>query len=143
MKDLLEACKDAVELIPTTMKGPDSDWSSVMMYEDGDGHVHVAALDITPENVTDMAALMKSTLKVRKATQAALVLPTYFHTNDGYGPVERVMITYVHREGTVCEAAKVLRSPTEKPRLGQWDVYMRDSDIGQGLFVDALRAAIG
>ena len=146
MVNLLDLCKESVEIVPATMDGPDGDWVPVLMYEDRNGKVHLAAIpDLTPATVKGAATIIGDKLRAAEAVQASLVLPTWFsELADPEAPrVERILITHVDREETTCEAAKVIRSETEKPRLGRWDIYLRDIDVGAGVFVDAMRAAIG
>lgn len=144
MRNLLELCKESAELVPNVMKDAESEWTPVLMYEDGAGVYHTAGLmGMTPHNLPSTAQEVEDVLRSSRAKQAALLLPTWFRTEPDGVPVERVLITFVDRVDTTCEAAKVIRSETEKPRLGRWDVYVRDSDVSRGLFVDAMRAAIG
>lgn len=146
MVNLLELCKESAETVPAVMEGPNSDWTPVLMYEDGEGRFHTAAIPgMTSANVTMAAKTVERLLREAGAVQASLVLPTWFNEfdNPDAGRIERVLVTHVDRDDTTCEAARVIRSDTEKPRLGRWDIYLRDSDVGGGVFVDAMRAAIG
>lgn len=144
--NLLEMCKESAEMVPNTMPGPDGNWMPVLLYEDGEGRYHTVGIPaLAPDNLQHVADALCHMLKKAGAVQASLVLPTYF-TNirePGSKPVERVLVTYVDKIDTTCESAKVIRSANEKPRLGRWDIYVRDSDVGTGVFVDAMRAAIG
>jgi hypothetical protein len=144
MANLLDVIKQGAELAPAVMRGPDSDWTPVLMYEDRNGTVHPTAFPgMTPETLPEAAKKMENVMRKAGAVQAALVLPTYFTPFAGGDKVERVLVTHVDRDGTRCEAAKVIRKGTFPPQLGRWDVYYQDSDVGPGVFVDAMRAAIG
>lgn len=148
MPDLMQMMKDAAEAVPAIMPGPDSDWIPALCYEDNGGLFHTQALqwrELLPDGVAAAVREVKSTLECAAATQAVLVLPTYFKRLDQQSPkpIERVLLTHVTRDGVECEAARVLRSGGGVPRLGQWDVYAVDADVGPGVFVDAMREAIG
>jgi hypothetical protein len=70
--------------------------------------------------------------------------PPWFTEITGLGveKAERVLVTHVTRDHTHCEAALVLRSKTATPSLGPWDRVADDLEVGAGVFVDAMRAAI-
>lgn len=145
MVNLLDLCKESAELVPNVMDGPDGDWTPVLMYEDGGGVFRTVGIPgMTPATVLNTAKTIERLLRDANAVQASLVLPTWFRELDDESPkVERILVTHVDRTDTTCEAARVIRSETERPRLGRWDIYVRDADVGGGVFVDAMRAAIG
>jgi hypothetical protein len=143
--DLLRVIKEGAEKAPSVMPGPDSDWLPVLMYEDHAGLCHTAGVPgMTPETVAACAEVIKSVLLKANAVQAVLVLPTYFSEITGLGvtKAERILVTHVTRDHTHCEAALVLRSKTAPPKLGAWDRVADDMEVGAGVFVDAMRAAI-
>jgi len=143
---LMDAIKSGAEGVPDVMEGPDSDWTPILMFKGGDGACRAVGFEgLQPERVDAAVQLVGKMLREASATAAALLLPTWITRFDdtGAGKAEYVLVTYVDRETTECEAAKVLRSEDDKPRLGRWDLYSSDSEVGRGAFVDAMRAAIG
>jgi hypothetical protein len=142
--DLLRLIKHGAEMVPVTMTGPDADWVPVLLYEAG-GQLHTAAIpNITTDTLVNAAAAIKTILQEARAEQAALVVPTYWSeiTGEGVARAERVLVTHVTKDHTHCEAALVIRSKTQTPKLGAWDRVADDLEVGAGVFVDAMRAAI-
>jgi hypothetical protein len=143
--DLLELLKEGAEKVPLTMERPDADWIPVFMYEDGNGRFHTGALaDMTRDSLAEHATGLRQVLTTAKAVQVALVLPVWITEISGSGVdrKERVMVIRVNKRSTRLEAAIVLRSNTAPPELGPWDRVADDSEVGAGVFVDAMRAAI-
>jgi hypothetical protein len=157
MPSLLPTAKKGAEVVPLTMNGPHGEWVPTLMYETGEGEhtIRVAVLELPMLADEHLASAMQSVLDIltdAKAVQAAFVCPMWMapldadklatRARDRDDKEEWVMVTYVNRDRTRIECAKVLRAPGEKPRLGPWDRVANDLDFGGG-FADVLRLAIG
>jgi hypothetical protein len=128
------------------MEGPASDWVPVLLYEDGDGRFHPAAIPgLTRDKIASAAEGVRDLLVKARAVQAVLTLNTVFTEmcSGGVAEAERVLLTYVTKDHTRIEAARVFRGRSVMPRLGPWDRVADDADVGSGPFVDAMREAIG
>lgn len=153
--ELLTVAKHGAEVAPEVMAGPYGEWVTVLMYETAEGVIRTAGLSpelLRDENMMLAQEMIGNVLKGNAAVQAAFITPIWVasvepgdehkvRARDHPNREERVMVTYVTQDSTRVETARVVRSDTEKPRLGSWDHVYEGLEVGGG-FADVMRAAI-
>lgn len=150
---LLTVAKRGAEAAPALMEDPQGEWLTVLLYEGADGVVHTAALmseSLTDDCVMETQRTMYQVLTANGAVQAALVAPVWVapktddqvRARDRSDRQERVMVIHVTRDATRTELAPVIRTESDKPRLGEWDAVYEGLAVGGG-FPDVMRQAIG
>lgn len=158
--DLFEDTLENAARIPDGFTSPDDDWAPFLFLEGGENTI--VALGGYMDNDDNKDILCEVVLPMiiasAKATKAVLVVSVWssatsskvLNLGEGYMPPstlsdreELVMVTEYTREGvTRIAQAPIIRSETEVPRLGEWEVRDDVKPGSQGRFIEPIVAAL-